>query len=329
MAERPSEQERPAVLPVLPRTEAIANGLRVRAPAKLNLNLLVGLRRADGFHDLDSVVAKVTLYDEIELRPRGDGQITFSCTGADCGSDERNLALLAARLLAEETKDNVRMAAQTMCRHGALRRTKRGVGVDIALSKRIPPGKGLGGGSSDAAAVLMALNELWDLRLPQAELSALAAELGSDVPLFLGPPTLRITGRGERVAPARVHPFLAVLYLPGFSCPTAEVYRSFDELAKAPPAPRKLGMRAVRERPPSRWRHLLRNDLAPAARRICRELGRVWDDLARRARRPVQMTGSGSALFVLCDDEDEAAAVLGEMPQDVRRQCLLVQQNRW
>ena len=174
------------VLPARPQMTAIEGGcLRVLAPAKINLNLLVGPRRADGFHPVDSLVAKVTLYDELELRPREDGQITLACEGRDCGPADSNLVLGAAKALAERTG------------HESPQRELPGVA--ICLRKHIPPGGGLGGGSSDAAATLMAMNDLWRLGLGLDELSRIASQLGSDCPLFLGPPGIQShrPGRGD------------------------------------------------------------------------------------------------------------------------------------
>ena len=300
------------VLPIRPAVELTPRGLRLRAPAKINLNLLVGARRADGFHSLDSLFATVTLYDELELTRRDDGRIGFSCLGADCGSDDKNLALRAARLLAGEALAG---------------RVGGNPGVEIGLVKNIPPGKGLGGGSSDAAAVLAGLNQLWRLGLPRERLIELAARLGSDVPLFLGPPAGRMTGRGEVVQPVGIHPFVAVLILPDEATSTAEVYRAFDEVASerqaghrqksAGPNPaepageadlagRQLDAAMIHRRPPSQWRALLRNDLFAPACRVCPALGQLHGRLSAASDIPVCLTGSGSAMFIPCDDVAEA-----------------------
>jgi len=296
----------PIVLPPRPPWQKLPGGsLLIHAPAKINLNLLVGATRSDGFHRVDSLVAKVTLYDQLELRPRSDGELTFRCTGADCGPDTHNLAFRAAALLADGRPT---------------------VGADIALKKRIPPGKGLGGGSSDAAAVLRGLNQLWELQLPPHALDALASQLGSDVPLFLGPPAARITGRGECVSPINVHPFWAVLHLPAVSCDTAAVYGSFD-LHPAQPR-QQLPIDALAADPPSRWAALLRNQLTEAAIRVRPEIQRILDDLAATAR-PVCLTGSGSAAFILCDDEEDAVGVLAALPSAIGPRCIIVRGNPW
>ncbi len=278
-----------------------------RAPAKLNLALRVGPRRGDGFHDVDSVVATVTLYDELTLRPRTDGQVRLRCTGADCGPDETNLAYRAAKLLTAEAG---------------------GIGADVELTKRIPPGAGLGGGSSDAAATLAALNTLLGLRMSGDRLAQLAAELGSDVPLFLAGPTTRMRGRGERVEPADVHPFWAVLHMPDLACPTAAVYAAFDDLVggRAGPAEPDMARFAL---PPSEWGDAVVNDLASAAVRACPALVGVIDRLARAAGRAVHVSGSGSGLFILADDETEAAGIAATLDDADRRRCRIVTLNPW
>jgi len=290
-----SHRTNPEILPVRERVESLApDGLRLWAPAKINLNLLVGPRRGDGYHPLDSIVAKLTLFDRVDLLPRPDGRVTLRCEGFDCGPVRSNLAFRAAELLA----------------------AGRDVpGADVALDKRIAPGQGLGGGSSDAAAVLAGLDRLWKLGLSDAALGELAGELGSDVPLFAGPPVARMTGRGERLAAAAVHPFVAVLVMPTFACSTAEVYRAFDEHPEAMGAPLAPG--ALGSGPPSAWRGRLVNQLGPAARTVSPQLGPLWDAVAAAVGPPVHLTGSGSAMFVLCDDEAEAGDVLASLPPEM------------
>jgi 4-diphosphocytidyl-2-C-methyl-D-erythritol kinase len=294
-------------LPRSAESESISPaGVRLYAPAKINLNLLVGPRQHDGYHPLDSLVAKISLYDEIDLRPRNDGRIAFRAEGLPCGPDGENLAFRAARALAEGR--NV-------------------PGAEIVLRKQIPPGGGLGGGSSDAAAVLKGLNEVWNLRLEPPALAQFAEALGSDVPLFLGPPACRMTGRGQTVRPLDAHPFWAVLVLPDLVCSTAEVYHAFDarpteKLAEQLDA-------ALFRRPPSTWRGQLVNQLTEPALRVCPALRPLQDRLAQAAGLPVCLTGSGAAMFLLCDDQVRAEAVLAGLPDDLRRLGRIVRNNPW
>jgi 4-diphosphocytidyl-2-C-methyl-D-erythritol kinase len=305
MRDHPPQDARRAAVPC--RVQRLAGeAVRVVAPAKINLNLLVGRRRPDGYHPLDSLVVRVALFDRLTLRPREDGDIALNCSGADCGPAEQNLALRAARLVAEQRQGSE--------------------GVDVHLAKVIPPGRGLGGGSSDAAACLLGLDALWGLGVGPEELADLAGRLGSDVPLFLGPPAARMTGRGERLQAVRVHPFVAVLFLPPFACATAEVYRQFDTQRSAPPDQIDP---SVLSAPPSQWRHLLRNQLAAGAGRACPALGRLYDALASALPVPVHLTGSGSGLFALCDDEAEARSIVAAAPADLRPLGRLVRPCPW
>ncbi len=325
-------RQRDNPLPVLaprPRHCQLPGGaVRLAAPAKINLDLLVGPRRADGYHPLDSIVAKVSLYDEITLTPRADGPITLSCQNADCGPAEMNLAYRAAKLLAHYA--GLGCAAGSGIgggREGV--RAVAGTGVDIALVKHIPPGKGLGGGSSDAAAVLAGLDQLWRLATPADSLAQLAATLGSDVPLFLGPPAARMTGRGEKLCPAALHSFAAVLHMPDFACATADVYRAFDSL---PDAGRPMATREATDlaaQPPSAWRSRLQNDLTDAAEAVSEQLRQTLGLLGDCAAAPVSMTGSGSAMFILCDDIAEAQAVARRLPSGLPGRTVIVLPNLW
>ncbi|WP_176728849.1 4-(cytidine 5'-diphospho)-2-C-methyl-D-erythritol kinase [Thermogemmatispora onikobensis] len=152
----------------------------VRAYAKINLTLDVLGRRADGYHALATVMQTVDLYDTLSLTLREDGQVRLACTQPELRTED-NLALRAARLLREHTGEQR--------------------GVLIELQKRIPSAAGLGGGSSDAAAALLALTRLWQLQLTSEELMKLAASLGSDVPFFLYGGLALCEGRGELVTP--------------------------------------------------------------------------------------------------------------------------------
>lgn len=314
-----------SVTPPRPPVERLGRGrLRAWAPAKLNLDLHVGPRRRDGFHPLDSLVAKITLYDRVDLSPRDDGELRLTCEGADCGPAEQNLALRAAGALAKRGRDDAAAARAPAGRPG----------VDIALAKGIPPGAGLGGGSSDAAAVLRALNDLWALHLPSEELSAVAAGLGSDVPLFLGPPAARMTGRGETLRPVRIRPFAALVFLADLACPTGAVYRALDESPAgggALPADdrREALIRRVESSPPSAWRAELANDLADPACVVCPALGELRRELSHVCPVPVHVTGSGSGLFCLCDDADELVRVRAALPDRLARLAVAVRGNPW
>ena len=169
------------------RVEESAEGfLRLASPAKINLNLLVGPVRKDGYHPLDSYVAKVTLYDQITLRRREDSEINLNIGGVYFGGKIRNTAYIAAKIMAERYE---------------------GHGVDIDLFKVVPSSTGLGSPSSNAATVLWGLNKIWALGLSNDEIIEIGILLGSDVAMFLGPPASRMTGRGAVIEPVDVLPF--------------------------------------------------------------------------------------------------------------------------
>ncbi len=289
-------------------TEPLGDGrLLVRAPAKLNLALRVGPVRDDGFHPLDSLVVKVTLYDELEFMARDDGRVRLTCDDASIGPVADNLVVRAATAMQA--------------------RAAGGAGVDIVLRKRIPAGAGLGGGSADAAVTLGVLNELWDCGVAEGPLAAMAAELGSDVPLTLGPPAARMRGRGEILDAATIRPFCAVLITPPVHSPTAAVYRAFDDAAPSALAP--LDVSAFATRPASEWADATVNDLYAPACRVC---GRIaeWVDAATAATgEAVRMTGSGSALFIAADDLDAAVAIAGRLDDRVAGRARVVSQNSW
>jgi 4-diphosphocytidyl-2-C-methyl-D-erythritol kinase len=177
---------------------------RLFAPAKINLYLEVVNRRKDNYHNIISVMQTVSLYDRITIEPRPRALSLF-CNRADLPADTRNLALRAAAAL-KKTAGVARGAA-------------------ITLEKNIPLGAGLGGGSSDAAAVLKGLIDLWDVRLPRRELVKLAASLGADVPFFLTGGRARATGIGDRLTPLPVkREQWYILVNPGFPVSTPWVY---------------------------------------------------------------------------------------------------------
>ena len=188
------------------------------SPAKVNLSLAVSGVRADGFHDLDSVVTLVSLGDDIYLERAEQGvSLTISGEGVEVSALptdlEQNLAVRAVRLLEVEVG--------------------RSLPTAIRIVKRIPLGGGLGGGSSNAATVLKGVNEIWDLGLSLERLCELGARLGSDVPLFLLNGTVRMRGRGEcveRLSLAGARPLNLVLVNDGTHCSTPRVYRALDEL---------------------------------------------------------------------------------------------------
>jgi 4-diphosphocytidyl-2-C-methyl-D-erythritol kinase len=181
--------------------------MQLLAPAKINLSFEIKRRRPDGFHEIQTLMAPVSLFDRISLEKAADPDqtIRFSCNDKSIPAGEDNLVMRAANLFRSATK----VAG----------------GIDIRLEKAIPHGAGLGGGSSDAAATLMGLNELFGGLLEKEDLSTLATELGSDVPFFLAQSAAICRGRGEIVEPAPLAQRLTLLLLkPDFGVPTPWAY---------------------------------------------------------------------------------------------------------
>jgi 4-diphosphocytidyl-2-C-methyl-D-erythritol kinase len=268
--------------------------MRVLAAAKINLDLRVGRRRADGFHPLASWMATVGLFDKLTFaRARGDGReagaplVDLVVDGSDLSADSSNLVCRAAARVAEFAG--------------------RPLPTSVTLGKTIPIGAGLGGGSSDAARTLLAMDRLWELRLSRDDLRVLAASLGSDVSFFLDEPSAYCTGRGEVVRKVeRPAARYAVLILPGFGMPTPAVYRRFDEMGLGTePLARDLPVERTRFES-QRLLEVLVNDLEAAAFSLEPKLGELRSDVEKLLKRIVRMSGSGSSLFTLFDEPEKA-----------------------
>ena len=180
--------------------------MQVLAPAKINLSLRVLGRRSDGFHEIETFIAPISLCDEIKIEQRFiKRKIAFRCDDASVPKGEDNIVVRAANVFFEETKITT--------------------GVSIELKKTIPHGAGLGGGSSDAASTLLALNELFETNLPREALAKMAEMIGSDVPFFIFQSAALCKGRGEVVGRTRLRERLALLLLkPAFGVPTQWAY---------------------------------------------------------------------------------------------------------
>src|SRR5690606_5206022 len=249
---------------------------RHAAPAKLNLFLHINGRRADGFHDLQTVFQLVDLHDEVRLQVRDDGAIV-----RDPPPDD---ALLAA--LDDESDLTVR-AARRLQQAGGVRR-----GASIHVTKRIPAGGGLGGGSSDAATVLRALNVLWGLHWPLDRLAALGLQLGSDVPVFVHGCNAFASGRGEVLTPVKLPPRWFLIVHPGVAVATRDIFADANLTRDTSP----LTMRAL---PPDGGR----NDCEPVVRARYPEVALALDLLASQGAR---LTGTGACVFTAHDDRAAA-----------------------
>ncbi|HEY7835179.1 MAG TPA: 4-(cytidine 5'-diphospho)-2-C-methyl-D-erythritol kinase [Ktedonobacterales bacterium] len=283
---------------------AWTRGAMVPAFAKINLTLEVLGRRADGYHDLVSVLCTIALHDTIALRPAPAGTFSLVCDDPALAGDD-NLALRAARLLAA-TLDPA-----------------PATGVAIELHKAIPVQAGLGGGSSDAAMVLAALYRLWDRHLSGEQFAALAARLGSDVPFFLTPGAALVRGRGERVeALPDIEPLWLVLLKPPVAVATAAAFGALtpadfgdgaasEAMAAAlldwqplPPDGQELPL-SGQELPLDR----LVNSFEPSILRDYPAVARAWEEFAAAGAPLVRLSGSGPTLYAPFRELASAAAV--------------------
>ncbi len=274
-----------ALEPLLP---AASGTIAANAPAKINLTLEIVGKRADGFHDIRSLVIGVGLCDRVECTVSHPVGPTLDCTDPTLHGDD-NLVCRAAVALA---------------RHCA-----RDAEVRIRLDKHIPVGAGLGGGSSDAAATLRLCNELWNTGMDNSRLAAIGAGIGSDVPLFFHLPSAVVTGRGESVERVELNwKGWAVLVFPGVHVSTTDVYRAWSEVDcqrnSSPPAP--LIGDIQRTTTAECLHELLVNQLEPAVFRVCPRVAEARDELASMGKSSFRVTGSGSALYRLFDEPDAA-----------------------
>ena len=190
--------------------------MQVIAPAKINLSLRVLARRSDGFHEIETLIAPISLCDEIKIEQRsGKQKIAFRCDDPSVPKGEDNIVVGAANVFFKETNISS--------------------GVSIELKKRIPHGAGLGGGSSDAASTLLALNELFETNLPREALTKMAEMIGSDVPFFIFQSAAVCKGRGELVSQSRLREQLPVLLVkPEFGVPTQWAYSHWEDSHEIP-----------------------------------------------------------------------------------------------
>jgi len=277
--------------------------LGLPAPAKLNLFLHVTGRRADGYHDLQTVFIPIDLADRIDLVARSDGQIER--TGDLIGALQGDLALRAARALQR-----------------AAWPAGDGPGASIRVVKCIPAGSGMGGGSSDAATTLIGLNRLWRLHWPRERLAPLARALGADVPFFLQPGPALGEGIGDRLTPAPLPgPLHALVVHPQVHVSTEEIFND-PALTRIPKHTTIAGFSVGAESlawPGAGSAGQMRayelygsNDLEPVVRGRAPEVDRAAVALARSAG-AARLTGSGSALFALFGERagaEQAAAAL-------------------
>jgi len=254
------------------------NELTIRTPAKINLCLSVTGRRPDGYHDVEMLLQAVGLYDTVTVRTAGEG-LTVACGAPGVPDGAGNIAWKAAQEMRSRAGSDA--------------------GMSITIQKHIPAAAGLGGGSSDAAAVLVACNRLLGLDLDREQLAAIGTDLGMDVPFFLFAPTALARGRGEILtALAPPSPFWVLLVNPGFATSTAWVYQNLNfGLTK------RVDCNNIASLPIAKIAEKLHNDLetvTAAAHPVIREIEQTLIDAGALG---AQMSGSGPTVFGMFGDE--------------------------
>ncbi len=272
----------------------------VHTPAKLNLFLEVRGKRPDGFHEIETVMVSVGLYDTLRFTPAASGQTRFTCRRACSCAGTR--AAEESGLVVPGGDDNLVVRAAKLLRT----ETGCGKGADVELVKRIPTAAGMGGGSSDAAATLVGLNRMWDLGLTPYELHFLAARLGSDVNYFIDSVPLAVCrGRGEQVEPARQRTTLHfVVVQPSSGLSTADVYRNWS--AAGEPRSSAGLLSALRDGRLAAVGGTLHNALERSAEQLNPDVARLLSRLARVSASSYRMSGSGTACYVLCGSRRQA-----------------------
>lgn len=256
------------------------------APAKLNLFLRITGRRPDGYHRLQTVFQLLDWGDTVRLRPRDDGRIVRAAAEGYVVPEPEDLVVRAAKLLQKESNSRQ--------------------GADIVVEKRIPLGGGFGGGSSDAATVLVALDRLWGTRLGEDRLAALGLALGADVPVFVRGRSAWAEGVGEELVPLALPPASYLVVDTGVSVPTAELFQAPDLTRDAPEATISDFVSG-----PS-----LGNAFEPVLRRRSPAVATALDALSRLG--PAALTGTGGGCFARFGARADAEAALARLPPGLR-----------
>jgi 4-diphosphocytidyl-2-C-methyl-D-erythritol kinase len=297
----------------LDQFETINDSLLVRAPAKINLSLLITGKRPDGFHGIETIMHKINWYDEILFEPATTEGIELICQGPHWAPDgPDNLVYRACEMLIDRA--NINMP------------------VKVTLTKNIPAGTGLGSASSDAAAAVMGLNRYANLNQPDAVLHEICAQLGSDINFFLGGPIAYCTGRGEKIDKIDAKfDFTALLITPNISVSTASVYKNYiHDISVYKGLSEKINPLLDKKKVDS-IAQLCANMLQVSCFNLNEELARLKDRCQEFCGLPVCLSGSGSAMYILADThEDMQLNLLREhLIKEYHCESRLVNNNRW
>ena len=293
--------------------QVVGQGLLVRAPAKINLSLLIAGKRDDGFHEIETLMAKINLFDEILIEQGQKAGIELLCSGPHWAPEgEDNLVHRACRLLLESCGVQAN--------------------IKVTLTKNVPAGSGLGSASSDAAATLMGLNRFLQLGLDQDSLSRLSTVLGSDVAFFLNGPLAFCTGRGEKIRElSQFFEFLALLVLPNVSVSTKKVYANHrHDQAVFEKLNAEIAGLIGKNRIDLVWK-MCANMLEESCFALYKELAELRRTIEWSGMGPVCLSGSGSAMFTIIEngDKSKASRQKHELEGIIGCKSVIVSSNRW
>ena len=304
----------------------VNNGLLVRAPAKINLSLLVKGKRADGYHELETIMAKINWFDEILIEPGRRKGIELICKGPyEVPAGEDNLVYKAAKAILEKAKSK---KEKGKINKESERREKH---LRITLTKNMPAGTGLGSGSSDAAGTLMGINRFLRMGLSNKKLTELAAKLGSDVAFFLGGPLAMCTGRGEKVQKLPKSEFRVFLIVPDISVSTKRVYENY----RHDKAKYKQFHRATSEYIKKKKIDLVCELCANMLQESCFELNTKLRELKKRIEgtgiRPLCLSGSGSSMYCIINkgDEERTETCQNKLAREFGCKSIILNSNSW
>ncbi|MCX5635785.1 MAG: 4-(cytidine 5'-diphospho)-2-C-methyl-D-erythritol kinase [Planctomycetota bacterium] len=291
----------------------VHDGLVVLAPAKINLSLLVAGKRPDGFHEIETIMAKVNWFDKIRIERGEKAGIELICEGQHWAPQGReNLVYQACELLFDS------------CGKSA--------DVKITLTKNIPAGTGLGSASSDAAATLAGVDKYLRLRLSRKKLSELAAKLGSDIAFFFDGPQAFCTGRGEKIKKiCKIFDFVALLILPGVSVSTKRVYENYKHETNLY---EKLHTRIngfIAKNRVDLVSEMCANMLQTSCFDLHNELAKLKTRIESLGFGQLSLSGSGSSMFLIVDGQDveKARQYQRKLEEQIGCKSVIVSNNRW
>jgi 4-diphosphocytidyl-2-C-methyl-D-erythritol kinase len=293
--------------------EKSGNGLLVRAPGKINLSLLVKGKRPDGYHELETIMAKINWFDEIFIeKNKSTKSIELICKGPyEVPEGKDNLVYKAAKLILETTKLKT--------------------GVKITLTKNIPAGTGLGSGSSDAAGTLMGINKYLKLGLSKNKLTGLASQLGSDVAFFLGGPVSFCTGRGEKIQKLPKSEFRVFLIVPDVSVSTKRVYENYRHSQEEFHRLHWEINRYIRKKKIDLVCDLCANMLQESCFELNNKLRELKKEIERTGIGSVCLSGSGSSMYCIINkgNEEKIATHQSKLAREFGCKCMILNSNSW